>query len=201
MTSRSGRIGVAVLFATVASVFLHSEALAQQGPFLPAATVNATLDSLERVALSSKDPAQRRSAVLRISAYGWLTMEARRGTTPIEVRYPGVVDRLARIYHEIDGYWMRSAIIPMMMPQAERVEAASFLEQVAQEPEDRPAPLPVVVVDDNWPLQSLAVGALPYIGVEGEAALRRLYAAGTVTEATARAELEQFAKRGFRQRP
>jgi len=199
-TRRAGRLAPALMFAVAILGTPQDEASAQRDRSLPATAVNARLDSLEQVALSSGSREQRLAAVARISAPGWLTMGARKGSAPIEVRYQGIVDRLVRIYQRNDDYWMRYSVIAMMIPQAERAEAAAFLEEVAEGPGEQPVPPPgVVLVEDRSSLQSLAVGALTYLGAEGEAALRRLHAAGTVREALARAELERLASAGFRQ--
>jgi hypothetical protein len=175
------------------------EALGQQDPFLPPSVVNTQLDSLEKVALTSGSPDARRAAVTRISAPGWIRSDQPEGPVSPEVRYPGIVARLVRIYQQSDDYWMRYSIIRLLIPQVERAHAIAFLEQVAQEPGTEPAAPPdVALIEDKWSLQALAIGALTRIGPEGEASLRRLHAAGTVRERTARTQLERLAARGFR---
>lgn len=179
----------------VAQLGLPEAAWGQRERFLPPAVVNAQLDSLERIVLTSPDADERRSAVTRISAPGWM-----RSGQPTEVRYPGVVARLARLYQQTNDYWTRYSIIRLLIPQVERAEAAALLERIAQEPGPPPAPPGVALVEDKWSLQEHAIGALNHLGTEGEAILRRLHARGAVQERTARAALERLAREGFRQR-
>jgi len=188
-----------VLLSSVAQTVVSRPALAQEERFLPPAVVSAQLDSLERIALTDASQDRRVKAITRMASAGWITTEARRGAVPIEVRYPGVVERLARTYDKNDEYGIRYYVISLMMTQAEQAQAAAFLERVAQTPvEPGPAPPPgVMVVTDTPSLPTLAIGALLHVGPEGEAALRRLHAAGTVQEPGARRELENLAKRGL----
>jgi hypothetical protein len=117
---------------------------------------------------------------------------------PSEIRYPGIVERLAKIYRESADYGLRYSIISLMIPQAERAAAIAFLEEVAAEEPQRPVSVPgVAVVDDSWPLQNEAIGALLYLGPPGRAALQRLHAQGTVREPMARATLDNLARQGF----
>jgi hypothetical protein len=187
---------VTTALAAVAQLGTAGEARGQER-FLPPSVVNAQLDSLERVALASPSPDERRAAITRISAPGWIRSE--QGEGPPAVRYPGIVARLVRIYRQSDDYWTRYSIIRLLIPQVERADAVAFLEQVAQEPGAEPvAPPDVALIEDKWSLQALAIGALIRVGPEGEATLRRLHGAGAVRERTARAELERLAGRGFR---
>lgn len=181
--------------ALAAALMLNAQvAGAQQDRFLPPSIVNAQLDSLEKVALTSLNPDERRAAVTRLSAPGWTRSDRELS----EVRYPGVVARLARVYRQSNDYWTRYSIIRLLMPQVERADAVAFLEGIAQEPGPPPAPPGVALVDDKWSLQELAVGALTHMGDQGEASLRRLHAGGTVREVTARATLDRLARRGFK---
>jgi hypothetical protein len=169
----------------------------------PVAVVNASLDSLEQVALMSDSPDRRSAVVLAISGPGrWWMLTPGAEEPPSEIRYPGVVARLVRIYRASDEYSLRYSIISLLALQAERAAAAAFLEQVAvEEPPARPVPPPgvAIVLDDySWPLQNEAVGALLYVGPPGRAALQRLYAKGTVRDPIAKATLEKFASEGFR---
>jgi hypothetical protein len=187
----------AMIFACAAAVAAPGGAFGQQERFLPPSVVNAQLDSLERVALTSSSPDERRAAITRISAPGWMRSDQVEGRPA--VRYPGIVARLARIYRQSDDYWTRYSIIRLLIPQVERADAVAFLEEVAQEPGAEPATPPdVALIEDKWSLQALAIGALTRVGPDGEASLRRLHGAGTVRERTARAELEHLASRGFR---
>lgn len=50
---------------------------------------------------------------------------------------------------------------------------------------------------DTPPIQALAIGALTFLGQQGEATLRRLYTEGTVRQRDAREQLESLARHGF----
>jgi hypothetical protein len=167
------------------------------------AWVNTRLDSLEQVAVTSGAGDRRWQAALGISGFGRRWMLTQRDVTapPAEVRYPGIVARLARIYGQSDDYTLRDLIIGEMIQQGERAEAVAFLAEVAQAPPDpAPAVQPGVgrVWDDRFPLQFDAIGTLTYMGLEGRAVLERLHAQGTVREQMARAYLDQLARHGFR---
>lgn len=201
--------GTFVVFSGVLHMTIADKALAQADTLeradkLPApAVVNARLDSLEQIALTSNNPEARSAAVLAISAPGrwWQRTQDDQKTPPTAVRYPGIVARLARIYRQSDDYGVRYSIISLMMPQAERAEAVSFLEEVVEEPGPDPVqPRPgaaVVANDAVFPLAYEAVGALTRMGPQGRAALQRLYVSGTVREPMARALLEKLARQGF----
>lgn len=173
-----------------------AQARCQEERFLPPSAVNAKLDSLERIALTSRNADQRRAAVTRLSAPGWMRSD-REG--PREVRYPGVVTRLARVYRQSDDYWTRYSIIRLLIPQVERTQAVGVLEHIAREPgPDTATPPGVAVIEDKWSLQTLAIGALARMGADGAESLRRLHASGSVQDATARAALAHLAAREFR---
>ena len=167
------------------------------------ASVNARLDSLEQVALTSDNGDRRWQAALAISGFGRRWMLTQRDVTapPPQVLYPGIVDRLARIYRQVDVYSVRDLIIGMMIHQAERAEGATFLAEMAQEPPE-PAPPAIpdvgIIWDDRWPLQFNAINTLTYMGAEGRAVLQRLYAEGTLQHPAARRRLEELARQGFR---
>lgn len=88
-----------------------------------------------------------------------------------------------------------------MIHQAERVEAAAFLEEVAQDPAPPPPAQPPpgvgLVWSDSYPHQYQAIATLTLLGAEGRAALSRLHAQGSVHERKARAYLDTLANHGF----
>jgi hypothetical protein len=98
---------------------------------------------------------------------------------------------------------MRTHIVTLMPMQAERRDAATFLADVAQESAPSPRPVESGVMltgeDGDGPLQFRAIVRLAELGIDGEDALRALYAQGTVQEPRARAFLDGVARRGFRQ--
>ncbi len=104
---------------------------------------------------------------------------------------------MARIYRQTSQCHLRESIIELMVDQSEREEAAVFLVGVAEEPGPPPAPGEAIVYDDAT-MQESAIAALTAMGQPGDAALRRLYALGTVREPNARATLDRIAaRRGF----
>ena len=158
----------------------------------PAAALTRMLDSLEEVALTADNLDGRVTAVLALSGPGrwWRLTGAEE--PPSEIRYPGIVERLVRVYRgNPKNYGVRYAIVGLMSQQAERGAAAAFLEEVAATER----------TDDSQTfLQSDALSGLLYLGPPGRAALQRLYAEGTVRDPMAKATLEEFAARGFRPR-
>ena len=156
----------------------------------PAAALNPMLDSLEEVALTSDNLDRRLTAVLALSGPGrwWRLTGAEE--PPSEIRYPGIVERLVRVYRENpQNFGIRYAIVGLMSQQAERRVAAVFLEEVAATERTD---------DSQTVLQNEALSGLLYLGPPGRAALQRLYAKGTVRDPIAKATLEEFAARGFR---
>ena len=192
-----------LVLSFVLQIAVDDEAFAQANQFPPPAAVNAMLDSLERVALTSSNPDERARAVLAISGPGRLWISAPGANhTPPGVRYPGIVDRLARIYLQSGKSSIRDVIVYWMLPQAERAEAAAFLAEVASQEAERSPPTPPGVLpvghDTAFPLPYRAIDALTHMGPEGRAALERLQAQGTVREPSARVYLDQLAGQGFR---
>jgi hypothetical protein len=194
--NRALRAATFLVTAGLVQTLVSAEASAQQDSLFvfPQERVNAVLDSLERVALTSNDPDQRVSAVVGVSQPGrfWLYTQPGPEEPPAEIRYPGIVDRLARIYRQSDDYRVKSAIIDMMALQAERAQAVGFLEQVAREsqPED---------AGRDWPIPLQAVIKLAgYMGAEGRAAVERLHAQNAVRNPSARAHVEGLIRRGFK---
>ncbi|MGD8869236.1 MAG: hypothetical protein PVI01_16565 [Gemmatimonadales bacterium] len=193
--NRALRTAKLLVTAGLLQLLVSAGASAQQDSLFvfPQEFVNAVLDSLERVALTSNDHDQRVTAVLGVSAPGrfWLYTQPGAEEPPAEIRYPGIVDRLARIYRQSDDYWLQLAIIDLMALQAERARAVDFLEQVAREshPED---------AGTEWPLPLEAVIRLAEMGAEGRAAVERLHAQNAVRNPSARAHVEGLIRRGFK---
>lgn len=186
----------AVEFAILLSLMQmgSSPASGQEASPLPSrAAMNALLDSLEQVALTAGNPDERRTAVIAVASPGriWFAAQSRTGAPLPEVRYPGIVDRLARIYRQSEDYGVRSAIVDLMPLQTERPEAIDFLEEVAQESGPEHA-------GKEWPIPFKAVNALLHMPPEGQAALERLHAADLVRDPWARARLDRLARRGYR---
>lgn len=189
-----------VLACAITQTMLPGQARAQDS-LPPAVVVNAMLDSTEQVALTCESHDRTFHAVLALSGPGrWWMLTPGAKEPPVGIRYPGVVERMIRIYRKCPD--VRGPIIALMTWQAERAAAAAFLEEVAaEEPPPRPIPPPGVayVWDDNvTTIQNDAVGILLLLGPPGRAALRRLYDKGAVHEPIAKATLEKFASEGFR---
>lgn len=207
ITRSIGYGGTLLAFASVWQITVPDRVLGQAviAPAPSQAWVNARVDSLVQVALTSAD--RRSQAVLGIAKFGEWWMLTQRDVTapPPEVRYPGIVARLARIYRQTDDYSVRGLIMGFMIHQAERTEAVAFLAEVAKQPADPPPPAPpgvgLVWDDTRFPLQYHAIGTLTYLGPEGRAALERLHAEGTVREPTARVYLDTLANHGFQVTP
>lgn len=181
-----------VLLFCLGCTIVPARASGQAKGFLPIGAMNAKLDTLEQRSLSSDSCNRRTSAVTGIAFAGRAMKGADAPSPPPP--YPGIVARLARIYRQTSECDLRGSIIDLMIIQAEREEAVVFLARVAEEPFQ---PTPPGVVLGTWPTQVLAIGALTHMGQPGEAMLRRLHAEGTVREPTARASLEDLARRGF----
>lgn len=169
------RVVVERIMPALACAIMQAMATGQaraQDSLPPAAVVNASLDSLEQVALTSDSPDRRSAAVLAISGPGrWWMLTPGAEEPPSEIRYPGVVARLVRIYRASDEYSLRHSIVRLMPLQAERAAAAAFLEGVAtEEPEPPSVPPPGVapVRDDSQIfLQNDAVVGLLRLGPPG----------------------------------
>ncbi|HEV8355968.1 MAG TPA: hypothetical protein VGQ17_04285 [Gemmatimonadales bacterium] len=201
----SGRLLALITLAV--GTMASPEASAQARPHLTPQVTYQRLDSIGRAALTAPDHDQRAYAALTIVMLGAAKKtsdECVRGGRPAsEIPYPGIVDRLASIYRQ--SAELRSLIVERMRLQMECAKASAFLTAVAQEPSPPSEPVPpgVSLVNDNLggSLQLQAVSELTYLGAEGEAALQRLYAQGTVRAPDARQELETLARQGFRRRP
>lgn len=188
---------LAVLF-TVGCAIAPAQASGQAQGYRPIGTMNVWLDTLERHVLSPDSCNHRMTSMITISGAGWVRTDVSSPPPP----YPGIVARLERIYRQTGECGLREAIVGMMGLQAEAADAAAFLARVAQDQEvpqaAAPRPTPgVLVLVDTPPIQALAIGGLTFLGQPGEAALRRLYAAGTVRQRDAREQLEALARRGF----
>lgn len=197
MLRRTVYWGTLVALFTLGCAVAPARAMGQAKGFLTLPAMNAKLDTLELLVVSSDSCNRRRSTLIAIGGAGWMRNEA---DAPPPPPYPGIVARLARIYRQTTDCSLRATVITLMIQQAEREEAVAFLALVAQEPAPalpQPTPPGVVLGDDNPPVQTLAIGALSSMDQPGEAALRRLQAEGTVREPMAREELERLARRGF----
>lgn len=113
-----------------------------------------------------------------------------------EIVYTGVVRRLARVYGQVNDYWVREVIIRVMTEQAERQEAIAFLEAVALELDSTRRD-----VGHNLTRPAYALTALTEMGSEGRAGLQRLHAGGGVRERMAHFVLDLMARDGFRTKP
>jgi hypothetical protein len=165
----------------------------------PAAAVNRRLDSLERVVLTSDNPDQRSGAAVDLLSPGTWWHGNADSVPPSENRYPGVVARLARVYRQSNDLLVRQTILLSMPYQAERTEAIAVVEEAAHEANPVSAPRPgSITVDDTPRSPAIAVSVLTAMGPEGEVALRRLYAQGSVQDLRARRLLEELARQGFR---
>lgn len=168
---------------------------------LPLASLSAqvpdtsrTLDSLVHLALTTQGD-QRRLVVIELGLNG-----STRGH--VTVASVGVVERLVRIYGVVNDETVRESIVRLMGVQAERLEAARFLAEVAASTSTHPddsrrsasKSLEVILAPN---LQTTALGGLESLGAEGEAALRDLYARGAVVDERAKQYLRWIAQRGF----
>ncbi len=170
------------------------------------ARVTAFLDSVQRTA-GTHDGAMRAAMIMSHFGEAWIRKPGDAALPPGPVIYPGIVQRMIRLYRQSPDTAVRGLIIGRMIYQAERAEAVAFLGEVAQEPPEPPRPVPApppgmgIVKDDiQFPLQWGAIESLTYMGADGRAALERLQAQGTVREPLARKYLEELARQGFRRR-
>src|ERR1044071_9842940 len=94
------------------------------------AQLNPWLDNMERIALTDSDPGKRSEAAYWVAFPGTLWVGSGAAEPPANIRYPGIVARLARIWRQGN----HPNIIPLIAQQAERADAAALLEEIAQEP-------------------------------------------------------------------
>lgn len=160
---------------------------------LPNSRIEAKLDSLQAVALTSPDWNERVAAIIGVGSPGrfWYITHPDEDSPPPEIRYPGIVARLGAIYTATENAELRSLIVRWMSLQAERDQAIDFLMAVAREdrPEDR---------NREWPVAVAAVDALAQMGTSGRAALQRLQAESRVQDPLVRARLNDLERRGWR---
>jgi len=185
------RAATIVLLGLGASV---TDAVAQtevERVFGTPAAVAARQDSLERVAITSTDPNQRSSAIIRISAPGraWYHVQGKDTTDPT-VTYPGIVAGLKRVYDAV-GPRDREVVVSLLSLQAERGEAVAFLTEVATRNTE---------MGEVAPLALVAVSALSRMGSEGAAALRQIHSTGDHATWLTR-HLEDLARTGYRRPP
>jgi len=203
---------ILLLLGGMSQVSIPTEVVAQARSSWPADlpapdVVSRRVDSLERAALMSDNHDRQFDAALALLRPGtWWHRSSRDTVPPAEIRYPGIVARVARVYRESRDNGVRRLILRWMPYQAERTEAVAFLEEAAQEAprESPPSPPPsegVIVGSDGFLLEAgptMVVSVLADMGPEGQTALRRLHANGTVRDSWARAALEKLASQGFR---
>lgn len=127
-----------------------------------AATVDAVLDRLVRLALTTDNQQ------LQISTTHSLSRAGRKPN-----HHPGVVDRLEALFWQSDAPAVKLMVANVMLDQAETSRAVEFLEAMAQETEDQ------------YDLAHYAIKHLEGYGDQGRAVLQRLYDQGSVTNARA----------------
>jgi hypothetical protein len=128
------------------------------------ATVDAVLDGLGRLALTTDDQE------LQFAAIDHLRKAGERPN-----HHPGVVDRLEALYWQSDVPEVRGWAADMRN-QAETSKVLDFLEALAKEPDDL-AMYAIIQLETSW------------VVAEGYAVLRRLYDQGSVTNAGAKRRL------------
>ncbi|MBI2407418.1 MAG: hypothetical protein HYV19_03855 [Gemmatimonadetes bacterium] len=116
------------------------------------------------------------------------------------------MSRLTVIYRQTRDRDVREFLLSRMPFMVECDEAVAFLATAAEEAPPAlyapPAAGAAIITDDlRRSLQASAVDLLVDFGSRGEAALRRLHVHGTVRDSSARAQLERYAKQGFRRPP
>lgn len=147
----------------------------------PRATVEALLNGLERLALTSNHPYVRTAAAATISMAGWSTSKS-----PLS----GIVARQVRIYQRTSDPMVRSAVVSSLTGAAETKSASAFLRTIALQ-SSRRGDFP------NAPIS--AIRALTRLGEDGPATLRELHQNGQVRDREALGFLEQLSKTGYRQ--
>jgi hypothetical protein len=192
-----------VIYSLLVWMGMPVEAPAQAPPRLLPQVAYQRLDSLERVALTAPTFDERLHATSTIAGVAiGPGCEGDLGLPPSEIRYPGIVKRLAGVYRQSHDLKLRHAILDRMPMLAECAEVAAFLAEAAAEVPPPSPPLSPNMA--NWTddlrgsLQSHAIGELLILGARGQATLRQLYAQGNVRESTAREGLEKLAREGFR---
>lgn len=154
----------------------------------PNSVVQAHLDSMQVVALTSPDVDERAAAIIGILAIGRFS-EALPGEP-----YPGVVQRLRTIYEQEPTYGLRAHIVRWLEFVGERAERLEFLRMVASERRaDEDA--------EDFPVPLLAVGKLARMGAEGRAVLQQLAAQDAVKNPVARVQLKRLQEQGWEPRP
>jgi hypothetical protein len=188
--NRSSRRKMAICAVVVLA--LGQSAGSAQEAGVQSAVMNR-LDSLERVIRLSDSALQQRAAIRELASYGdWRLLAQAKSPAPAgQVRYPGIVARLVRVYPHIKSTWVREEVIEVMPLQAEELPAATFLEQVATDTTHRRSN-----VGHNLTLPAFAVMMLTYMP-EGRESLRRLHATRAVKEPKARSVLDSLARRSF----
>ncbi|MEW5927754.1 MAG: hypothetical protein AB1941_09730 [Gemmatimonadota bacterium] len=148
----------------------------------PQTTVDALLDGLEHLALTSADSLIRSAAASKIGMAGWSSRKP-----PL----PGIVARQVRLYRRSSDPMVRARIVSSLTGAAETQAAAAFLRTIALQ-SSRRGDFP------NAPIA--AIRALTRLGEDGPATLRELHQSGQVHDREASAFLAQLSKTGYRLR-
>ncbi len=158
-----------------------------------------SLDSLEEVALTGTTFRARQHAVSTITSIGIGQGNCVRGPAPTDVKYPGLVRRLASIFWRSQDTELRRSILALMLWQVECTDAVEFLAEVAQQAPSASEKYTGTVRDGvRVTLQADAVSILLNFGPRGEQVLRRLHSQGSVRDSSARASLDSLSRNGFR---
>jgi HEAT repeat protein len=147
----------------------------------PEGDLERLISGLQEIALSTHEsPRLRESATVALSLPG-----SRKRIHPVK----GTLSRLQLIYKDANNQEVRSIAVSSMAGLAEETKTAAFLETLAQKgPGDPDYPRAV-----GW-----ALHALPGVGEEGRAALKRLHESHAVRDPEAQAQLAELAKHGYR---
>lgn len=108
-----------------------------------------------------------------------------------EDQWPAALDEIERVYDNSKDASVRWLIVTGVHRQGDRSAAVRFLTKVAKEDRAEEG-------GGENPGSYLAVRGLLLSGAEGQSALRRLHADGSVTDGVARAYLDEVATQGFR---
>lgn len=152
------------------------------------AEVSARLDSLEQVVRVAPSQAARLEALIRVLQIGRARAYIE-GSPPL-ARYPGVLERLRRIYPTLDSP-SRGVIVRGLPTIAERSEALGWLALLTKSSE---------MADGHIPIAAEAVEALARMGPAGEDELRRLHLSGEADPALQKM-LDALARTGYRRPP
>jgi hypothetical protein len=152
---------------------------------VPRPRLDSLLNGLDRFATSSDSEQSRHAAVGLLLLAGEADMPR-----PI----PGIVARMARIYHDAAAPRIVRFTIRRRLPfQAEQRAAAALLRSIAAEAD----PNPGAPRHDMGDPRIEALGALRQMGAEGRAALQAMHRSGEARSPHAREALREMAAAGF----